>query len=411
MPKVLQSCSTDDINWVHTPAETSFFPLAMNYGDDGFASAEESQVDITARFAGVYSYFSVHVALNSLTTASTVFRFRKNGANGNQSVTVPPGVTGIFSDITNTDSVVDGDKFNGEMVTDAGGAGSLTMGGINSIFRTNSGNVVLYGCANSNNITVAASTLYYLGLAGSIAANTVLQNGEVTMGGAGTFTKAQLYVVTNTRSTSTTFRLIINGVASNITITVPGGSTGLFEDTSNTDTIAADDKVCWGMQTGTGTGAIGLRRVNVYFEATSGKKFTTISHDLAGTAKTAGQSMHAPLGGCIPPSTTAEAESQVNAGYPFRATKLRIGVSANPLTGSSTCVLRKNGADTALTVTIPASTTGLFSDVANSVDFLADDEVNYRWTGGTSGTGATARYFQLDMEDLTPTGSSQVIFF
>lgn len=383
----------------------------MGYGDDGFASTEENQVDITARIAGRYSNFSVKVPTNSLTTASTVYRFRKNGADGNQTVTVPAGATGVFTDITNFDDVVDGDKFNGSMVTAAGGAGSLAMGSVGANFSANSGNVVLYGCANDANPTFAASTLYYYGLAGSISANTILQSAEVTMGSAGTFTKAQLYVVTNGRSTSTTFRLIVNGVASNITITVPSGGTGLFEDTSNTDTIAADDKVCWGMQTGTGTGGLGLRRVNVYFQATSGKTFTSIAHTLAGITRTAGQNTFAPLGGCIPPSVATESEIQMQVNYPFRGSKLRIGVSANPYTGSSTCTVRKNAADTALSVTIPAGSTGVFSDTSNSVDFLGSDLVCYRWNGGTSGSGGNVRYFQLDMEDLTPTGSSQVIFF
>lgn len=402
--------SADDINWAQSPGEVSFSPICMNFGDDSFTSTKESEVDVTCKFTTTFSGLGCHIAFNTLTTAATTITFRKNGANGNSSVTVPAGLTGTFADTTNTDSLVSGDKYNAQVSTAAGGTGSLTFGGIGVVASVSGSHTIQYGCAISTNIAVAASTIYYMGIAGNMTLNTTIQNAEITMGPAGTLLNTQSYVVTNGRSTNTTIRSRINGANGNIVIVIPGGSTGLFEDTSNSDSIAAGDKVCWELQTGVGTGTFAIRRINGNYTATSGKIATVIAHTLDGIAKSSGQTSRAPLGGCIPPAIAAEAEVQCRANFPFTATKLRIGVSANSYTGSSTCTLRKNGASTALSITVPAATTGIFSDTSNSVDFLGTDLVNYAWSGGTSGLG-TVRYYQVDMEDKTPTGSSQVIFF
>lgn len=410
MGKVLQMASADDINWAQSPAEVSFAPVCMNYGDDSFNSSEESEVDVTCKFTTTFSTLGCHVASNSLSTAATTITFRKNGANGNGTLTIPAGTTGTFTDTVNSDSLVSGDKYNAQISTASGGTGTLTFGGIRVVANVTGSHTVQYGCALSTNMSLTANTLYYIGMAGNMSANTTIQNAEVTMGPPGTMLNAQIYVVTNGRSSNTTLRSRINGLNGNIVIVIGGGLTGLFEDTTNTDALSSGDKFCWELQTGASSGNFGVRRINGNYTATSGKTTTVVAHTIDGVSKSSGQTLRAPLAGCIPPAVSTEAEVQCQAGFPFTATKLRIGVSSNTYTGSSTFVLRKNGANSALSVTVPAGTTGIFSDASNSEDFSSTDLANYAWSGGTSGSG-TARYFQVDMEDKTATGYSQAIFF
>ena len=54
-----------------------------------------------------------------------------------------------------------------------------------------------------------------------------------------------LYVNVNTRVESAEFAIRINSVDGNGLITVGGGLTGLFQDLSNTDTLAAGDLICY----------------------------------------------------------------------------------------------------------------------------------------------------------------------
>jgi hypothetical protein len=410
MGRVYQMTSTNDITWAQSPAETSFSSINMNYGDDGFASTEENQTDVTAKVAGIFSAMTCHIAANTLSTASTVFSFRKNGANGNLSITVPAATTGVFSDLTNSDTIADGDKYNVQIATASGGTGTLIMGGVGVVFKASNGHSVQYGAAIDSNPAYSASTVYYIGLAGDIGVTTVIANAEVTMGPAGVLKNLQAYVSVNGRTSTTTIGSGVNGAAGNQSLSIPASSTGLFEDNTNTDSIASGDKVCTYISTGAGTGSFGIRRINSVYTVNNGKTITMIAHTLLGYSKNSGQNSHAPLGGCIPPSIAVEAEVQCNTNFAFRATKLRIRVSTNTFTGSSTATLRKNGADTALSITVPSATTGIFSDTTNTVDFSGTDLVNYRWTGGTTGSGIV-RYYQVDIEDLGASESSKIIFF
>ncbi len=66
---------------------------------------------------------------------------------------------------------------------------------------------------------------------------------------------------------------------------------------------------------------------------------------------------------------------------------------------TTTLVLRVNGADSALTVVIPALTTGVFSDLVNQVTVVARDKVN--WEARKPGTGSIL-FEHTAMDFVTP---------
>lgn len=75
----------------------------------------ESNSNWIARFDGVASRLTMRATVNTATTTSTGTS-RKNGADGNQAVSLAAGVTGLVVDTTNTDSLTTGDLFNARMV-------------------------------------------------------------------------------------------------------------------------------------------------------------------------------------------------------------------------------------------------------------------------------------------------------
>lgn len=86
---------------------------------------DDAAVRVTARasFSGKNMY--VYIAANSL-DGSTTIRTRKNGANGNLSVSIGAAATGQFEDLVNTDSFVATDYLNWQVVT-GGTSGTIEM--------------------------------------------------------------------------------------------------------------------------------------------------------------------------------------------------------------------------------------------------------------------------------------------
>ena len=84
----------------------------------------------------------------------------------------------------------------------------------------------------------------------------------------------------------------------------------------------------------------------------------------------------------LPHATEPPAQVAIVAG---KFIKLKVYAFLNTVNGPTTMVLRVNGADTALTITVLAGVTGIFT-VEADVPVNEDDLVNYRLTtGGTTG--------------------------
>ena len=80
-------------------------------------------------------------------------------------------------------------------------------------------------------------------------------------------------------------------------------------------------------------------------------------------------------------------------GYPIGArtvTKLRARASANALATDLVLVVQKSGVDSALTVTIPAGSTSVVTDLTHSVTAGATDTIDIKLTNTDGGTAAVA---------------------
>lgn len=107
----------------------------------------ESNRKSLAQLAFTGSLAECYISANTVSAASTL-NFRKNSANGNQSVSITASTTGWFVDSINTDSVATTDYIDFQIVTGATGT-SLTVNAI----------AMLATISSSTNVTVTPAAL------------------------------------------------------------------------------------------------------------------------------------------------------------------------------------------------------------------------------------------------------------
>ena len=89
------------------------------------ADTVENDVKTLFRTAGTFSKMYAYVSTNTLTTASSTARLRVDGADVNLAVVVGPGLTGWFSDTSNTDTITAGQEVS-FMISTPGQAGTVS---------------------------------------------------------------------------------------------------------------------------------------------------------------------------------------------------------------------------------------------------------------------------------------------
>lgn len=114
-------CLSSGVNGAVAAATTTYYPI----GGDQNVNATESLIQLRANVAHIASNLECHLSLNTITATSTL-TFRKNGGNGNQSVSIASSTTGFFEDVVNTDTILTSDELDYQLVTGATGT-SLTM--------------------------------------------------------------------------------------------------------------------------------------------------------------------------------------------------------------------------------------------------------------------------------------------
>lgn len=85
-------------------------------GNANGRSDSETPVQLPVQAVGTARNMMVHIETNDV-NAATTFRIRKNGGNGNLSVSVPDSNTGIFEDLGNSDALITTDSWNWQIIT------------------------------------------------------------------------------------------------------------------------------------------------------------------------------------------------------------------------------------------------------------------------------------------------------
>lgn len=235
-----------------------------------------------------------------------------------------------------------------------------------------------------NPSTSTANTTEYWNAIGDQVKGTTETNQQILIRSAGTLTKLYVRVTANTIAGTTTFRTRINATTNgNLSVSIGSSATGAFEDTTNSDTIAAGDKICFQSVPGAATNTMSIGLYTVFY----GVSGTTISR--VGTSglenyATASTTAYQGLWGRQSAANTTEANVKTRIREAGTFKNLAVGVRTNARTTDTTFRSRKNGANGNLLVTIGAGVTGWVEDTTNSDTVAVDDDYN---TSITTGTG------------------------
>lgn len=346
----------------------------------------EANRQIIYELPGTFSNMYAYLAANATTSPSTL-KFRVNGANGNQSISIGTAATGVFEDASNTDTIVAADKVNYQVIN--GGGGTCNFKIVSSIFNANS-NTVSVSNTNAWFPGTTSGGTEYAPLIGAVqvagGAETELQ---YKVKSAGTFKKMTLHISANSRTVTDTYRTRLNTANGAQSISVTTGATGFFEDNSNTDSVVVDDLFNFSCVLGAqGSTFTTVDYCAISFETTDNSfLFGAISPISPAyvTSMSTGASRFIPVCGENSTESTTEANTQAKAGLNMTMSNLSVNVVVNTASSASSCFLRKNAGNTSLTVSITGSTTGTFVDNSNTVVLVPTDLINTRATNGGGG--------------------------
>lgn len=339
------------------------------------ANSTEANAQITVKTPFVATNLFINITA-STTTGTSTLRTRKNGANGNQSVSITAGTTGYLEDVTNHDVYAVNDTASFFLDRN----GSMTVAILGCYIQSDEDIWVTSAFGSS---AQAATAFSGIGLSGPLGTTNTLQRTYVES--PLTFRNMSVYITANTWTNTTTYDMRINGSAGNIAVSVPTLSTGEFFDTSNTDTATATQRVQFGRTTATGSGSITTSRITV--EVVPQDK-TKIEYFAQNTAITQGtnNTYFCGFGAYVAP--IASPETGLYPEFPEQAiiNNFRISISANTASTTSTLTLRRTQIDTALTISVTSGTTGLLSDTSNSLAVRSGDQITVGYTR-VAGTG------------------------
>ncbi len=157
-------------------------------------------------------------------------------------------------------------------------------------------------------------------------------------------------------------------------IQVPAGTTGIFQDTTNTDVITAASFIAIRIENIQVGDAVSVQIFQMLFTPDANERVYRLA--------TQDNVVVDGFAGCQNSMlfSTGVAEVFLQMSVPagtFRNLDVWVPI-VNTSDDTTTLVLRVNGADSALTIVVPAVTTGVFSDLVNQVTVVARDKVNWR---------------------------------
>lgn len=350
------------------------------------SSTSESTQEIPYQTPGTFSKLYVRIIANS-TTAPSILMVRKNRADTTLTIPIPVGFVGELDDSVNLVTIVAGDKLDYRTVS--GGTGTFTMSLISVIFDATTNCVTKFAFPHVN--INASSASGYIPLSGTRSGAAATEASiEQLIKIPGVFKNAYLYVSLNPRTTASSITLRKNRVGTAITFSYAAGEAGPKEDTTNLVSYAVDDKVTWQQTTGAGTENLAITHA-IEFETTTGNGFITAGSVGATGDITVGPSVteYYTVGGAVIEGVASEADAQMRVRERFTFSFLTLYARANTITAPSIFTLRKNGEDTALSVTIGASGVGYQVDSVHSVEFEPGDLICYKLVTGATGTQLT----------------------
>jgi hypothetical protein len=348
------------------------------------APTTESDVAIPWRTAGTFSLFTVRVGSNDRGTSTVTFR--KNSLNGNQSTSIGSSLTGEFQDASNTDTVVAGDKVDTKTVVGSGGTTFVSrVAQLRFVPTSGGGATKLANYANAP--LTSTSTTYNFPLTGTWAETTAQTETQVSWKFQSSVSAHNLActITANSNTNAVTAKTRKNGGNGSQSISITAAATGLFEDTTNTDSYVSGDT--GSVQVVTGAGTVNFTVATAAIELTSSGIAEEIGGGASGSTglgQGAGLTVYRSLD--LQNNSPTESDLKENLLGNWTLSNLRIYVPVNTVTASSTIRTRKNAANGGQSVSVGSSATGEFTDSSGTDSVVSGDEVDFQIVTGATGT-------------------------
>ncbi len=350
----------------------------------------DTRAYIPIRQAGTLSKLRANVNGQALGGSAFTIRTRKGASAANQSVAVPLNTTGIFEDGSNSDTVSAGDQFlyGTDTVT---GAGVATTCSICVTFTpTTTSDLYMRWAGKSNSL--ASATTQYRPIPSNGGSDTVAANVSCYVCGACAMRDLYARVATNTLNGATTIVTHINSGDGSVTLTVPTSTSGLFEDSTNTDTLTTADQVSVKLSSAGSSGSAVIYTAPAFITSTG--VIPWIGTRTGGNTVAAGATA-----AFVPAGLTSDGTTESDLSLPARLattlTTLGINVTTNGVSATSTYKFRINAGNGTLSCSIPSSTTGQFEDSTNSDTVATTDLINTAVVAGAGGTSLVFTYTYL----------------
>ena len=356
---------------------TSYFPL---FSGPKFGFATNAECALPWYYTGTITRLTAYVNANAATASSTITLF-KNGVATALTITIPAGAgpgTGLFEDLSNSVSFTSSDTLTFQQVIGTGGA--VQVFNLGAYVEEAAGKMIMrVGTAGTGVNNGANNATRYYALTGASAISITDNNTVRFTMREGCRIKNLIGFLSNTRPTSITIMsTVVNGVSNNPYVSLAAAFSGFFSNTSNSVSIVDGDVVSMRIfNSGGGGGTVTVTCGSVDIEY-SGNAFQMFSNIVAGLVNSTSASRFFPLSGSLN-TTATEQLTQIKLLDEGTIKNLSVTVLANAnATSVTNFYARIAGADTAVAVAVPISTTGIKADTTNTAPFTNGQTVNIR---------------------------------
>jgi hypothetical protein len=346
------------------------------------SNSTESNTQVVTPVAGTIDGLRVYISTGGSGTNN--FRFRKNGANGNELAT--RSGPGFAEDTVNSDTLAAADNFN-IAYTDTGTNSGYPYVAANIELSSGHGNLhaamsyvgVVWDVASSTRYAPISGDLIADGVAAADIANVQWENRSYTSCDA-----ISIQIAANARTNDSTFSLNVNGSDVGTPVTIGAGLTGTFSATGLGISLSPGDLVCYSVTLGSGVEDLTIRVMCGAFKAPAASEIWAVAQTGVARAASATANYYG-LGGELFDFAAGETATRCKIGFAARCANLRCYVSANTYSGDATLKLMVNGT-ARITTTITAGATGWIRNGTDTYDISATDECCYEVDEGSSGS-------------------------
>ena len=223
---------------------------------------------------------------------------------------------------------------------------------------------------------------------------------------AGTIGNLYVRVDANTSAVDQTVTIRKNGASGGVAVTVTAGVGSTTYTNANTFTVVAGDLISLNITSGAGAGSVTYTVFSVIYTINAPNLSVQVAHNRPG-----GAAIVQPNSSAYTPVFTAPMNSGETAvtsvAFLLRTaadfTYLRTYLSSNGASSAgNTFALRVDGADSALSAALPATTTGEFLNTATTVTVNAGSSVSFRFANVNTNAGTSYFYTLTQVQRNSP---------